>query len=180
MKRKLFPLILVAALGACQTPDSVRKLARSSSALITETRSAAPAVQQYFARQDRHVESRIGHWNDRRRMALTASDPHEALWGIDSKDDKRLPLLARVRSTNADVPPLEAPGAVAVQPIDPGSIAKMTALLETVASGKAEAASFYFGYWQALSKSLDELNKDAATATTAATASGSANGSPQP
>ena len=164
MTPKLSLLALLLATGACQTPESVRTLARSSSALITETRSAAPAVQQYFARQDRHVESRIARWSDRRRMAQTAGGPHEALWGIDSKDDKRIPLLALVRKGNDAVPPLESPAPVAAQAAGPASIGKMTALLETVATGKAEAASFYFGYWQALTKSLDELNKDATSA----------------
>jgi hypothetical protein len=162
---------LALTLVGCQTPESVRTLSRSSSALITETRAAAPAVQQYIAKQDRLVESRIARWNERKQHAETASVPLEALWAIDQEADgkkgdvkKRADLLALVRRNGSEVPPLIAPKPVPPAASDPASITKMTGLLEALASGKSEAAGFYLSYWQALSASLDKLNQDAAGA----------------
>lgn len=166
-----YSLALALTLAGCQTPESVRTLSRSSSALITETRAAAPAVQQYVAKQDRLVESRIARWNERKQHAETASIPLEALWAIDQEADgkkgdvkKRADLLALVRGNGSEVAPLTAPKPVSPTTSDPASIAKMTGLLEALASGKSEAAGFYFSYWQALSASLQELNNDAAKA----------------
>lgn len=159
----------------CQTPESVRTLSRSSSALITETRAAAPAVQQYFAKQDRLVEGRIARWEERKRRAETLSVPLETLWAMDQdtenrKDDdtRRTGLLALVRRNGEAIDPLTtAARPASAASSDPASIAKMTGLLEAIASGKSETAAFYFDYWQALSSSLHELNKDAAAAAAA-------------
>jgi hypothetical protein len=161
-------------LAACQTPQSVKTLARSSSSLITETRGASPAVQQYFAKQDRAVESRIARWNQRRQRANSLTASHETLWAIDKKpDDKgRSELIAHIRS-GTKVDPLDPPKSVSPQIADPASIAKMTGLLETIAGGKAESAGFYIGYWQALSKAMDKLNEDAAAAKSAPPGGGS-------
>jgi hypothetical protein len=161
--------------AACQTPQSVRTLSRSSSALITETRAAAPAVQQYFAKQDRLVEGRIARWQLRKQRAETFSLPSETLWAMDqdledkgNDDRRRTALLAQVRANGAEVPPLAAPRPTAAPASsDPASIAKMTGLLEAIASGKSQSAGFYLTYWQALSSSLQELNKDAAAAVAA-------------
>lgn len=175
MKLHILCIPAMLLLAGCQTPESVRTLSRSSSALITETRSAAPAVQQYFAKQDRLVEGRITRWKEREQRAETLSLPLETLWAMDQdvKDKKndatqRIGLLALVRSNGAEVAPLPPPRPVPTQSSDPASIAKMTGLLEAVASGKSETAGFFFTYWQALSSSLDELNKDAAAASSAA------------
>lgn len=180
MKPSLIALASALLLSGCQTPDSVRTLARSSSALITETRVAAPAVQQYFAKQDRLVEGRISRWNDRRRRAESLTQPTETLWALDHKVDSkktdekaRTELLALIRKPDAEASSaVAAASAAAAQTTDPGSIAKMTGLLEAIASGKSESAGFYLGYWQALSASLDDLNRDAAAAQDAPPADG--------
>lgn len=175
MKAHLLCLAGTLLLGACQTPESVRTLSRSSSALITETRSAAPAVQQFFAKQDRLVEGRIADWDTRKQRAETLSVPYETLWAMDQDaDDKRndntqrTGILALIRRNGAEVSPLSTPRAASTpSPAGPATIAKMTGLLEAVASGKSETAGFYLSYWQALSSSLQELNKDAAVAAAA-------------
>lgn len=174
MKAHLICISAALLLAGCQTPQSVRTLSRSSSALITETRAAAPAVQQYFAKQDRLVEGRIARWEDRKRRAETLSVPLETLWAMDqdaknreNDNTQRTGLLALVRRNGEEVPPLTVARPASAPSSDPASIAKMTGLLEVIASGKSESAGFYFDYWQALSSSLQDLNEDAAAATTA-------------
>lgn len=176
MKQNLLIVSAVILVAGCQTPQSVRTLSRSSSVLITETRSAAPAVQQYFAKQDRLVEGHIARWEERKQRAEALSIPLETLWAMDqdaknNKDDdtRRTALLALVRRNGAEVPPLAVAKPASAKASDPASIAKMTGLLSVIASGKSESAGFYFTYWQALSSSLHELNADAVAATAAPT-----------
>lgn len=165
MTRFVSLIMSAGLLAGCQTPQSVKTLARSSSGLITETRGASPAVQQYFVLQDRHIESRIARWAERKQRAETLTGPYETLWAIDKKaeDKSRTELISYVRS-NSKPAPLDQPRAVPAQIVEPASIAKMTGLLEVLANGKAETAGFYVSYWQALSKSLEDLNDDAAAA----------------
>lgn len=134
---------LLAALGGCGAPRSVRELATVTTPFVVATHGSVPGVERAFAAQATRTSEELALYDARRRAARRSVAGTELLWSLraTAPDRRSTNLMERIRRDDAA---LRDPSSVAAPALPRtrgeagiGQITALTELLKAVSTSKA-------------------------------------------